>query len=295
MYVVYVVLIYTLYIEYINRAKINRINAHRARKWKLSAYITYKTYNGNENACGTTGFADRKMYVAENRTYNSVQQKAEGSDEMPKTLIAIPCMSKVDTDFMTSLLAMERLPDTHYSFLTGSLVYDSRNTISVNAITNEYDRLLMIDSDMVFQPDTLKRLSEDMDRGIDYVSALYFSRRPPIKPMIYKRLGIKVENGMDCADTEIYYDYPQDALFRVQGAGTACVMISVKLIKAVWDVFGPAFVPLSCMGEDLSFCHRVNQLGVPMYCDSRIKIGHIGNVIYNEEMYKLQQERMNAT
>lgn len=214
----------------------------------------------------------------------------ERMENRMKILVACPCTNKVDTDFMTSLLQLERVPDTHFSFMQGSLVYDSRNAFAVNAITQGYDRILFVDSDMVLTPDTLKRLSADMDTGLDYVTGLCFSRQSPIKPMIYKTLDVKKAelNGMDQSVTEHWFDYPKDALFRIQGSGTGCVMISVPLIKAVWDAYGPAFLPSACMGEDLAFCHRVNQLHVPMYCDSRVKVGHIGPMTFNEDVYIAQ-------
>lgn len=208
-----------------------------------------------------------------------------------RTLVCVPCRTQVDTDFMTSILRIERVKDTHFSFLQGALVYDSRNAFAANAITQEYDRLMFIDSDMVFQPDVLKRLSADMDTGIDYVSALCFSRKPPIKPMIYTRCDIRtMEDGTPCQDTEHYYDYPQDSLFRIQGSGTGCVMISVPVLKAVWDQFGPPFMPTQVMGEDLAFCYRLNQLHIPMYCDSAVKLGHIGQAIFDENVYLNQRQ-----
>lgn len=209
---------------------------------------------------------------------------------MAKTLVAIPCMQKLDTDFATSLMGMERMPDTHFSFLQGSLVYDSRNTFAVNAITEGYERILFIDSDMVLPPDTLKALSADMDTGLEYVSALFFNRQAPIKPMIYKTLRSEVKDLDLPPVQEVYADYPEDQLFRIEGSGFGCVMVSVDLVRKVWDAYGPAFMPTPVMGEDLAFCWRVKKLGVPMWCDSRVKVGHIGPVIYNEQMYRQQKK-----
>ena len=39
------------------------------------------------------------------------------------------------------------------------------------------------------------------------------------------------------------------------------------------------------MSEDLSFCYRARNIGTKIYCDSRIKFGHIGNYEYTEEDY----------
>ncbi len=44
--------------------------------------------------------------------------------------------------------------------------------------------------------------------------------------------------------------------------------------------------PMLGFGEDIRFCWRVKQLGVPMYCDSRIKVGHVGLCTITEEIYQ---------
>ena len=36
-------------------------------------------------------------------------------------------------------------------------------------------------------------------------------------------------------------------------------------------------------GEDLAFCLRVKDLGKKVYCDSRIKVGHIGYKTFGED------------
>ena len=38
--------------------------------------------------------------------------------------------------------------------------------------------------------------------------------------------------------------------------------------------------------EDLSFCMRARDVGSEIYCDSRIKVGHIGQYTFSEEGYK---------
>lgn len=206
--------------------------------------------------------------------------------EIIKILVAIPCMSKVDTDFMMSMLRLRRIHDTHYSTSVASLIYDSRNAFAARAITEGYDRVLFIDSDMIFEPDLLKRLSDDMDTGLDYVSGLFFTRKSPVKPMIYKTLDVsKAEDGTPMAVTETYTDYPRDTLFEVQGSGFGAVLIRTDLMRKVWDTYGPPFMPVPTLGEDLAFCYRARSLGAKLYCDSRVKLGHIGTVVFDETLY----------
>jgi hypothetical protein len=39
-------------------------------------------------------------------------------------------------------------------------------------------------------------------------------------------------------------------------------------------------------GEDISFCLRVKELGKKMYCDSSVKMGHVGQFVYDEDSCK---------
>lgn len=207
-------------------------------------------------------------------------------------MIAIPCMGTVPTDFMTSLLALRKPPGTDISVSVASLIYDSRNAFAARAISEGYDRVLFVDSDMTFKSDMLERLARDMDgdgtesKKLDYVSALFFNRQQPIRPMLYDRLQVITDgHGVTRADTHTLTDYPHDSLFTVKGTGFGCVLVSTRLLRSVWDNYGPPFMPTSCMGEDLAFCFRAGLLGVEMYCDSSVKVGHIGHVVFSEEGY----------
>ena len=204
-----------------------------------------------------------------------------------KTLIAIPCMDMVHTVFMKSVVGLERVGECRFSLTCSSLVYDARNTLAKQAVTEGFDRVLWLDSDMDFNPDMLKILSEDMDEGKELVSGLYFKRKAPVKPVIYKEVGYyhdpKNESVTPIAIP--YEDYPKDSIFPISGCGFGGVLVSVDLIKRVGEKFGLPFSPILGFGEDLSFCKRVSELGVEMFCDSRVKMGHVGLGTITEETY----------
>lgn len=204
-----------------------------------------------------------------------------------KTYIGIPCMSMMHTRFVSSLMGMTRIGETHVDFNIGSLVYDARNQFVVKAIEEKADRILMIDSDMRFDPDVMERLSEDMDTGIQMVTALCFRKKINSDPCIYSYVDPPVVNdeGVPITAVKIYEDYPENSLFRIEGCGTGFVMMTTDLAKRVWDRFGPPFSPTSWCGEDIAFSWRVKKLGIPMYCDSAIKVGHLGEYEYGEHNY----------
>lgn len=205
---------------------------------------------------------------------------------MLKTLIAIPCLDMLSSQFAQSMMNLRKTEETSYGMYVSSMIYDSRNRFVSNAIINEYDRVLWLDSDMVFEPDMLMRLNADMDEHkADYVSALFFKRKFPTAPCVYKEIRYGTDDGLLRAEAIPYKDYPKDTVFECAGSGFGAVMVSVGLMRRIWETYGPPFDPMTQLGEDLSFCWRVKQLGYKMYCDSRVKVGHIGTYVFCEDTY----------
>ena len=207
---------------------------------------------------------------------------------MSKTLIAVPCFDTVHTDFMKSVVELHKPEDSFFTVVKNTMIYSARNLVAANAIGNGFDRVLWLDSDMTFPRDMVTRLEEDMDAtGAGLVTGLYFTRRIPIKPNIFSKLWWKIEGNELDAGAKMIYEYPKD-LIEIKACGFGCCLTSVDLIKKVGDTFGSPFTPLDGMGEDLSFCWRVAQLGEKMFCDTRITCDHIGQAVYNEQFYIAQ-------
>lgn len=203
-----------------------------------------------------------------------------------KYLIAIPCMDSVATGFAEALLNLQKPEDTKVCFKTGSLIYDARNLLSLTAIQGGFDRVLWLDSDIKMPPDALVRLAQDMDdTGAGMVTGVYYKRKLPTAPVIYESVAPPKEfGGQMIAQVPCYDDYPKDSLFKIGACGFGCVMTDVKLLKKLWDTYGPPFAPLMWAGEDLSFCWRVKKENVEIICNSRVQCGHIGTITYGEWM-----------
>lgn len=204
-----------------------------------------------------------------------------------KYLIALPCMDTVQTLFMKSLLGMHRPERTEFGIACSSLVYDARNSLAVKAITEGFDRVLWIDSDMTFEPDMMNRLIAHLDAGKDIVSGLYITRKPPFKPVIFESIGYERvgETFEVIPRARTMYEYPKDSVFEIAGAGFGGVMTPVPILKAIYDKYGLPFTPMLGFGEDLSFCLRAQDMGYKMWCDSTIKLGHVGYTTIDEQTY----------
>lgn len=196
-----------------------------------------------------------------------------------KTLIAIPCMDNVAAPFAHSLATMEKTGECVISMNISSLIYDARNQLAAQALKAEADYILWLDSDMIVPPDVIPRMLKHMEDGKDFVSGIYFRRRAPFAPVLYSR--IDREGHAD------FNDYPEDTVFEIAGAGFGCCMTRVSMLEDIALNFKDWFTPFNNYGEDLSFCLRALECGYKLYCDSTIKCGHVGTVVVDESVYKV--------
>ena len=211
---------------------------------------------------------------------------------MAKTMIGIPCMDTVPTIFLERMLGLARPQQTLVATARNSLVYDARNLLGEMAIREGYERILFIDSDMVFDADLMLRLIADLDEGRRFVTALCFTRKNPILPCIYSETGYRktgdtTSDGQERWETfsDCMADYPKDDIFKIKACGLAACMMETSVIQEVYARFGSPFSPIAGFGEDVSFCRHCDELGIEMWCDSRIKVGHIAQTVVGEKAF----------
>lgn len=198
-----------------------------------------------------------------------------------KTLIAIPCMDMVHAAFARSLVGLRLDGEVQFTFIQGSLVYDGRNRACQVAEDGGFDRVLWLDSDMVFEPDLFERLSADLDEGRRLVAGLCFGRKPPIRPAAYRELGMRGDRPV----AEPIEEWPE-VPFTVEGVGMAAVLVETSLLREVRERFGLPFSPILGFGEDFSFCLRARECGAALWVDPRVKLGHCGQYVFGEKDFQ---------
>lgn len=202
-----------------------------------------------------------------------------------RLLICVPALDYMHTEFTKSLTALiMRLKDDGIDFdvciISGTLVYIAREKLARKAVEEGFTHTLWLDSDMVFNDDLLDDL---MFSGKDFVSGVYHARRPPHKSCIFKDIRL---------DSIVKYDdeYPKDT-FEIAGCGFGCVLIKTDIFKKVYEKFGDAFLPMHGLGEDIAFCKRVHDVGIKMFCEPSVRLGHIGHLtIYPEDQAEWSKE-----
>ena len=201
-----------------------------------------------------------------------------------KTLIAVPAMEQMHTWTAQCLANLRHVGECKTSFIVRMQVDAARNTLAKQALEEGCERILWIDSDMTFEPDLMERLGADIDAGWDVVSGLYFKRTFPAEPVIYKGICCSSEEGETRADT--YWDYPQDSVFKIAGCGFGGVLMRTDVLL---DLEEPPFQPFLHLSEALSFCVRMLENKRKIACDSRVKLGHMGTIVFSEKLYKHPQ------
>ena len=127
-----------------------------------------------------------------------------------------------------------------------------------DAPQNGWQWILYIDSDMVPHPATAARL---LSHNVDVVGAYYFSRREPLVAE-FNRVGMPPA------------DPGKNGLWRVMWVGAGCLLVRRNVIEKLPEPWWP-HAPNPGEGEDLAFCAKVRSLGIPIYVDLSLQIGHM--------------------
>ena len=199
-----------------------------------------------------------------------------------KVMIAVPCFDMVDTLFMQSLVLLQKPEDCSLAIKTGSLVYTARNELAMRALEMEADMVFWVDSDMVFDPDTLLKMMDVLKKNdLDILTGLCFRRTQPYTPTVFDKLEI---DGEKADWTE--FDPIPEKLFEVGGCGLAGLLMKTDVFFDIQARYGNIFAPIGSNGEDVAFCWRARECGYRIFCDPSIVFGHIGNVVIDDKFYK---------
>jgi hypothetical protein len=214
----------------------------------------------------------------------------------PEGTIALPVRDHVNTATMMSMMFTDwswlggaRLDQL---IMQGSILTMQRNE-AVQKMRGKY--LIFIDDDMVFPSDAIHRLvgayEELLDAGVGpfMVGGLCFRRTPPYQPTLYVREQ----------PTSGQYNFMEEwneGLVEVDATGMAFVLIPSEVFAAVAGTDMPSYETRQRLGglpsffrwdknfgEDLQFCQDAKAAGVRIFVDTRIAIGHVGEVQIGHE------------
>lgn len=168
--------------------------------------------------------------------------------------------------FTVSLSCLEMPPGSTVRFVLG------RNIVAgCNRLTQIYegDWLWFQGDDHVFPTDSLLRLLAH-DKPV--IVPLILMRQKPFLPLIFES---ESEHGF-----QAMRDIPRDSLIEVHAAGTGGMLCSREALDAIGpDPFELSSLPSGeILGEDLTLCQKFRKVGIPIYCDTSVRMGHLSTV-----------------
>ena len=200
---------------------------------------------------------------------------------MTKILIGIPCGELFYKSFVGSLIAsLLRLRDKFKLsvIMVGSCyVHRNRNHILTDAVERDVDYLLFVDTDSVWMPEDIIRLV-NLDKPV--ACGWYLSRRPLCGESYTPVLLHRESKGY-----RLIKDIPEKP-FTCDATGAGFMLLKKGVVHKMHSIGQPFDMILGSemglektiytklIGEDMSFCYRLQKAGYEIWIDPSVKIGH---------------------
>ena len=196
---------------------------------------------------------------------------------MIKITLAIPSNRGLKTKMAESALRMvaySKQYDWHLIVPSeGYSIAENRNYAAVQALNNNSDYLMMIDDDMIFEPDLLDKL---IANNKDIIGVAYHPRSETGKI-------IKFLDETHIVKLEETNDPKYKSTFECHATGTGIILIKCEVFKKVprpWFMFEYYPTGQCKLGEDWYFSRECKKAGFKIWTDPTIKIGHLGEKIF---------------
>ncbi len=190
----------------------------------------------------------------------------------------------VPSAFFDSFITMEK-PNYVYLRTSHGPIDSMRNGLVENALANGCSHLIMMDTDQVYQRDTITRL---LSHRLPIVGCLVYRRYPPFDPLMLRGELSKYQTVKEWSPGE---------LVEVDATGTGCVLFETEVFKRMP---GPDWFRFrkhedgSDIGEDIGFFSDARAFGYRVFVDTGCVAGHLSQMIINEGTWKLYQRVQEA-
>ncbi len=207
---------------------------------------------------------------------------------MSKVMIGIITAGSLDIKCVQSLIATAQLEAAEIEIQQNGPYLDMARNKMVDIFRaderySDCDRLLFVDSDIGFDPAHIQTLVET---DLPIVAGVYHSLfETGIHPVVYEWTvnddGVKVMLPLQ------HWNRPEgEILVPVEGVGTGFLMIHRSVFERFLEVYSPPtawfaneIVDGVELGEDLGFCYRAAQLGIPIIVDRRVQVSHSKGIV----------------
>lgn len=207
----------------------------------------------------------------------SITDIVEEKKTMPRILIAMPTAKYIEPDTFKSIYDLEK-PEgctVDFQYFFGYNIAQIRNLIAHYSVTNNYDYVLWVDSDIVLPAHTLIKM---LSSGKDIVSGAYIQRIPGEKNLELYDFGSEGTKRLTMQKLNA------SLFLKIAGCGFGCVLTSTKVLKAIkypQFEYHNAIDHNNTLSEDVDFCLKARAAGYEIYVDTTIRCNHIGNTVFS--------------
>lgn len=201
-----------------------------------------------------------------------------------KITLSIPTNRGIQPQTMQCLLELVAHGGYEFHIIVaeeGYTIAENRNYIAVQALNNKSEYLLSIDDDMTFPPDTLDKLLANQKEicGTAYHSRGNANRMKCIGGI----MSIAEISEKKYINLETNTDPKYKDTFECYATGTGIILIKCEIFYKIprpWFEFEWHPTGQCKEGEDWVFCLKAKKQGYKIWADPKIKVGHLGQIIY---------------
>lgn len=150
--------------------------------------------------------------------------------------------------------------------MDGSLA-QSRNEIVRAMLETDAQWLIMIDDDHAFRADYLTKLLARPT--VPILGSTYLTRVPPFHPTLY---GPRMADGS--FEVLTLDRFPTTGVHPVYACGASGLLVQRSVYESLLEPWY-AFSESDHIGEDLYFCQKAQQAGIPVHVDVEARLAHL--------------------
>lgn len=209
-----------------------------------------------------------------------LEEKGNGVARLPKVLIGIPSRGVIPHAFVevmnAALIGNGELFQGNFAHAKFHVPDNARNTFVETALEGDYDYLFFMDTDMTFPKGCLammlRHTTQIKEDNPFVLGGIYCNRGGDFRWHVYK--WVQEEEGWHSLKFPL-----NQGIRKVDAIGTGCMLIDMNVFKILeWPWFEYEYRMFKGnrdrLSEDMAFCQKCMNAGIPIYADSDIKCGH---------------------
>lgn len=188
--------------------------------------------------------------------------------------------------FSVCLSSTRQPTGSNLSIRASASVTENFNSILKDDLREEDEWVWILGDDHAWDANCLMNLLHIMDETpeADIMVPLVVKRNPPWFVVVFKKGGVREEDGMQGWIPYDWSEIPEHGTFEIDAAGSAGMVIRRSVIDAMgypwFESSGGVY-----LNEDVHFCVKSKELGFRIFATADVAMGHIG--VFNvHPMYK---------